>query len=74
MKKGNNPFLNWKPGPYWELTINVLQPFFVPMEFPIKYDTVKSGWSITYIKGSKVILFKNFYKLFPKQLTSNEAS
>ena len=28
----------------------------VPMEFSIKFDTVKSGWSIIYIKGSKVII------------------
>ena len=27
------------------------------MEFPIKFDTVKSGWSIVYIKGLQVIIF-----------------
>ena len=27
-----------------------------PMEFPIKIDTVKSGWSIVYIVGSQVII------------------
>ena len=27
----------------------------VPIEFPIKFDTVKSGWSIVYIEGSQVI-------------------
>ena len=31
---------------------------FVPMEFPIKFDKVKSGWSIVYIEGSQVIIFK----------------
>ena len=25
------------------------------MEFPLKFDTVKSGWSIVYIEGSQVI-------------------
>ena len=29
---------------------------FVPMEFPIKFDSVKSGWFITYFKGWHVIL------------------
>ena len=28
------------------------------MEFSIKFDTVKSGWSIVYIEGSKVIISK----------------
>ena len=28
------------------------------MEFFIKFDTVKSGWSIVYIKGSQVIISK----------------
>ena len=27
-----------------------------PMEFPIKFDTIKSGWSIVYIEGSQVII------------------
>ena len=26
------------------------------MEFPIKFDTVKSGWSVVYIEGSQVII------------------
>ena len=30
----------------------------VPMKFSIKYDTVKSGWSIVFIKGSQVTTFK----------------
>ena len=29
----------------------------VSMEFPIKLDTVKSGWSIVYAEGSKNIIF-----------------
>ena len=33
------------------------------MEFPIKFDTVKSGWSIVYIEGSQVIISKK-YTLF----------
>ena len=28
------------------------------MEFPIKFDTVKSGWSIVYTEGSQVIIEK----------------
>ena len=28
------------------------------MEFPIKFDTVKLGWSIVYIEGSLVIISK----------------
>ena len=28
----------------------------VPIEFPIKFDTVKSGWSIIYIEGPQVII------------------
>ena len=28
------------------------------MEFPIKFDTVKSGWFIVYIEGSHVIISK----------------
>ena len=31
------------------------------MEFPIKFDTVKSGWSIVYFKGSQVIISKNIF-------------
>ena len=27
----------------------------IAMEFPIKFDTVKSGWPIIYIEGSQVI-------------------
>ena len=29
------------------------------MEFSIKFDTVKSGWSIVYIEGLQVIISKN---------------
>ena len=32
---------------------------FEPMEFSIKLDTIKSGWSIVYIEGSQVIISKN---------------
>ena len=32
------------------------------MEFSIKFDTVKSGWSIVYIEGSQVIVSKKYYK------------
>ena len=28
------------------------------MEFPIKFDTVKSGWFILSIEGSQVIIFQ----------------
>ena len=28
------------------------------MEFPIKFDTVKSGWSIVYTEGSQIIISK----------------
>ena len=31
------------------------------MEFPIKFDTVWSGRSIVYIKGSQVIISKNIF-------------
>ena len=30
------------------------------MEFPIKFDTVKLGWSIVYIDGSQVIISKKY--------------
>ena len=29
------------------------------MEFPIKFDIPKPGWSIVYIQGSQVIISKN---------------
>ena len=32
--------------------------FSVPMEFPLKFDTVKSRWSIVYCEGSQVIISK----------------
>ena len=31
------------------------------MDFSIKFDTVKSGWSIVYIEGSQVIISKKKY-------------
>ena len=33
---------------------------FVPMEFPRKFDTVKSGWLIVYIEGSQVIIAQTY--------------
>ena len=36
------------------------------MEFPIKFDTVKSGWSIVFIEGSQVIILKKCYISFSK--------
>ena len=30
-------------------------------KFPIKFDTVKSGWPIVYIEGSQVIIVKNIF-------------
>ena len=44
-----------------EIVINFLfisLTLFVPIEFSIKFDTVKSGWSILYIEGSQVIISK----------------
>ena len=29
-----------------------------PMEFSLKFDTIKSGWSFVFIRGSKVIISK----------------
>ena len=34
------------------------------MEFPIKLNTVKSGWSIVYIEGSQVIIIIIIKKSF----------
>ena len=35
-----------------DLSLNLTNlTLFVPMEFPIKFDMVKSGWSIVYIEG-----------------------
>ena len=36
----------------------------VPIEFPKKFDTVKSGWSIVYIDGSQVISKTIFYVFY----------
>ena len=36
------------------------------MVFSIKVDTVRSGWSIVYIEGSQVIMFKNILFLSQK--------
>ena len=32
-----------------------------PIDFPIKFDTVKSGWFIVYIEGLQVIISKNMF-------------
>ena len=32
--------------------------FLKPIEYSVKIDTVKSGWSIIYVAGSQVIYFK----------------
>ena len=39
--------------------VNVLM-WYQLMEFPIKFDTVKSGWSIVYIEGSQIIISKKY--------------
>ena len=31
-----------------------------PIEYSIKFDTVKPGWSIVYIEGLQVILCKKY--------------
>ena len=36
----------------------------VPMESSIKFDSVKSGWSIVYIEGSQVIISKKYHISF----------
>ena len=36
------------------------------MEFSLKFDTVKSGWSIVYTEGSQVIISKNIIFIFLK--------
>ena len=38
---------------FWYLTL------LRPMEFSIKFDIVKSGWSIIYIEGLHVMISKN---------------
>ena len=40
----------------------------VPTEFAIKFDTVKSGWSIVYMEGSQVIIFKHYCISFSQDL------
>ena len=44
----------------WRLRPKVKLNFFVPMEFPTKFDTVKSGWSIICIEGSQVIILNKY--------------
>ena len=38
------------------------------MEFSIKFDTVKPGWPIVYIKGSQIIISKNIIFLSLKMI------
>ena len=35
-----------------------------PMKFSIKFDTVKSSWSVVYTEGLEVIIFKTIYIFF----------
>ena len=39
--------------------IDKILSLFRQMEISIKFDTVKSGWSIIYIEGSQVIIKRN---------------
>ena len=47
----------------------------IPMEFPVKLDTVKSGWPIVYIEGSQAIISKNviFLSLKIDSILANSA-
>ena len=38
------------------LSLEILLTVCAPMECPIKFNTVKSGWSIVYIEGLQVSL------------------
>ena len=40
------------------LWINLVYTLFGQMEYPIKFDTVMSGWSFVYTEGSQVIIDK----------------
>ena len=42
------------------------------MEFPIKFDTAKSGWSIVYIEGSQVEIKKEIYISFSNSADPDE--
>ena len=41
--------------------ISISLTLCVPIEIPIKFDTVKSGWSIAYVEGSQVINSKEYH-------------
>ena len=43
------------------------------MEFPIKFDTIKSGWSNVYIEGSQVIISFVFLSLKIDYVLANSA-
>ena len=38
------------------------------MEIPIKFDTVMSGWSIIYIEGSQVIIYRKILGFFSPKI------
>ena len=56
-------------------TRELILTLFIPMEISIKFDTVKSGWSIVYIEGLLVITFKNiaFLSMKIKFVLANSA-
>ena len=43
------------------------------MNFPIKFDTIKSGWSIIYSERSQVIIFKMYFFLKIDFVLANKA-
>ena len=43
--------------PEWQINLLTL---LRPMDFFIKFDTVKPGWSIVYIEGSQVVISKKY--------------
>ena len=53
-------YLHLVPWPIFVSLTDQLRTF-APMEVPLKFDTVKSGWSIINIEGSRVTIF--FYNI-----------
>ena len=55
---GNSCYKWYEESVNWSEALVILKFTFntlcVPMELSIKFDTVKSGWSIVYIEGSQV--------------------
>ena len=43
---------------YWYWVVCYTLALLRPVEFPIKFDTVRSGWPIVYIEGSQGIISK----------------